>query len=110
MEVVSPGANGHTPSSIPSSTVDPSLIVRHLVDLLEIVLGASAEDLERYGSLLSESKQHDTVQRCTRFASEPQVAALYVLKDVFIASQPADAQSAPGTYFAYLEGFIRADL
>lgn len=97
MEVVSPGANGHTPSSISSTTIDPSLILRHLVDLLEIILGASSEDLESYGSLLSESKRHDTIQRCNRFASEPQVAALYVLKDVFVASQPNDTQSAPGT-------------
>ena len=104
MEVVSPGANGHTPSSIPSSTIDPSLIVRHLVDLLEIVLGASAEDLESHGSLLSELKRHDTLQRCTRFASEPQVAVLYVLKDVFVASQPGDTQSIPGTCLELYQG------
>ena len=95
MEVVSPGANGHTPSSISSATIDPDLVVRHLVDLLEITLGASAEDLESSGSLLSESKRHDTVQRCTRFVSEPQ-NALYVLKDVILSNQSDGAYIPPG--------------
>lgn len=90
--MVSPGANGHPPSSIPSTTIDPNIVVQHLVDLLEITLGASKDDLEKPGSLLSESKRHDTVQRCTRFASEPQVA-LYVLKDVVSVDQSDNAHS-----------------
>lgn len=81
MEVASPGANGHAPSSIPSTTIDPNLVVQHLVDHLEVTLGASAEDLESSGSMLCVSKRQDTMQRCTRFASESQ-NALYVLKDV----------------------------
>lgn len=93
--MVSPGANGHTPSSVSSTTIDPNLVVRHLVDLLEITLGASAEDLESPGSLLSGSKRHDTVQRCTRFASEPQ-NALYVLKDVILSNQKDAAYVTPG--------------
>ena len=97
MEVVSPGANGHNPSSILSTAIDPSIVVRHLVDLLEITLGASTEDLESHGSLLSASKRHDTVQRCTRFASEPQVA-LYVLKDMVLADHSTDPQSGSGSY------------
>ena len=96
MEVVSPGANGHSPASILSTSIDPGIVVQHLVDLLEITLGASTEDLESHGSLLSESKQHDTVQRCTRFASEPQVA-LYVLKDLVTADQATDPQNGSGT-------------
>jgi len=86
MEVVSPGqgANGHPPSSASPSIIDPEVVVRHLVDLLEITLGASAEDLEGKGSILSDTKRNDTVQRCTRFASESQVA-LYVQKDIVAA-------------------------
>lgn len=103
MEVVSPGANGHSSSSVLSTAIDPGLVVQHLVDLLEITLGASTEDLESYGSLLSEPKRHDTVQRCTRFASEPQVA-LYVLKDMVIADQPTDPQSGSGTYILEYQG------
>ena len=81
MEVVSPGqgANGRPPSPHTPAAIDPDLIVRHLVDLLEITLGASTEDLEGRDSLLSEAKRRDTVQRCTRFASESQVA-LYIQK------------------------------
>lgn len=95
MEVVSPGANGHTPSAISSTIIDPDVLVRHLVDLLEITLEASTEDLERPGSLLSRFKRQDTVQRCTRFASEPQ-NALYVLKDIVVSDQPDDGYTSPG--------------
>lgn len=85
MEVVTPGqgADGHHAPSTPTpAKIDPDLVVRHLVDLLEITLGASLEDLEGKGSILSEARRSDTVQRCTRFASESQVA-LYVQKTVF---------------------------
>lgn len=83
MEVASPGqgANGHALSSTATSIIDPNVVVQHLVDLLEITLGASSEDLRANGSLLSDLKKVDTVQRCTRFASDSQVA-LYVQKDV----------------------------
>lgn len=89
MEVVSPGqgANGHPPSSPGPAIINPSLVVRYLVDLLEITLGASTEDLESKGSILSETKHSDTVQRCTRFASESQVA-IYVQKDVISPDVP----------------------
>lgn len=96
MEVVSPGANGHPPSSISSTTIDPSILIQHLIDLLEITLGASKDDLENNGSLLSESKRQDTIQRCTRFASEPQVA-LYVLKDVISTDQKNGAYVGKST-------------
>ncbi len=81
MEVVSPGANGHAPSSNSITTIDPNVVIQHLADLLEVTLGASAEDLESPGSLLFASKRNDTLQRCTRFASDSQVA-LYVQKDL----------------------------
>ena len=83
MEVVSPGqgANGHPLSSPGQAIINPNLVVQYLVDLLGITLGASIEDLESRGSILSEPIKSDTVQRCTRFASESQVA-LYVQKDV----------------------------
>ena len=83
MEVVSPGANGHARSSNSVTTIDPNVVIQHLVDLLEVTLGASAEDLKGSESLLSASKRQDTVQRCTRFASESHVA-LYVQKDVLL--------------------------
>lgn len=100
MEVVSPGqgANGHAPSST-AAIIDPELVVGHLVDLLEITLGAQEEELKGKGSLLSEAKRNDTVQRCTRFASESQVA-LYVQKTVAATELPngiANGHPASGT-------------
>ena len=89
MEVVSPGqgVNGHPPSSPAPAFINPDTVVRYLADLLEIILGASTEDLESEGSILSESKKSDTVQRCTRFASESQVA-LYVQKNAISPDVP----------------------
>ena len=89
MEVVSPGqgVNGHPPSTSGPANINPDLVVRYLVNLLEVILGASIEDLESKGSILSESKRSDTLQRCTRFASESQVA-LYVQKDAVSPAVP----------------------
>lgn len=100
MEVASPGANGHAPSSIPSTTIDPNLVVQHLVDHLEVTLGASVEDLESSGSLLCISKRQDTIQRCTRFASESQ-NALYILKDVVSPDLSSVTQGVSGIDSTY---------
>ena len=81
MEVVSPGANGQVPSTTLMASIDPAMVVGHLIDVLEVTLGASSEDLESPGSLLSKAKRSDTVQRCTRFASESQVV-LYIQKEL----------------------------
>ena len=86
MEVVFPGANGHATPATAVTSVDPNLVVEHLVDLLEITLGASAKDLERSGSLLSSPRRQETVLKCTRFASESQVV-LYVSKDLVTSEQ-----------------------
>jgi dynein heavy chain 1 len=61
--------------------VDPILIVEYLAKVIEITLGAARKDLETGNSLLSKSRYQDTISRCTRFASENQVA-LYVTKDI----------------------------
>ena len=86
MEVITPGqgANGEVGDPPPPATIDSELLIRHLVNLLELTLGASIDDLEGKGSLLSDAKKNDTVQRCLRFASEAQVA-LYVQKDTISA-------------------------
>ena len=82
MEVITPGqgANGEVSPPTPPATIDSELLVQHLINLLDLTLGASIDDLESKGSLLSDVKKSDTVQRCLRFASEAQVA-LYVQKD-----------------------------
>lgn len=80
MELVTSRANGHPLPPIAPATISPDVVIQHLTDLLEITLGASSEDLESHDSLFSPSRKQDTLQRCARFASEPQVA-LYVQKD-----------------------------
>ncbi|KAI9842610.1 MAG: hypothetical protein M1837_007048 [Sclerophora amabilis] len=92
--VASPGANG-VPATNPFPAMDPKTIVDHLTELLLITFGASRKDLESPGSLLSKSQYADTIQRCTRFASESQVV-LYVLKDV-VATNGVDAMDSSST-------------
>ena len=88
METATSGAaNGEPPIPSPVPTaVDANAIVEHLSDLLEITLGASSEDLEGHGSLLSKDKRPETVQRCQRFASEAQTV-LYVQKELIAADK-----------------------
>ncbi|KAL8759989.1 MAG: hypothetical protein Q9199_000365 [Rusavskia elegans] len=81
MEVVTPGANGHPTASIAAAAISPEAVIQHLTDLLEVTLGASSDDLEGPDSLFSTARRQDTLRRCTRFASESQVA-LYVQKDI----------------------------
>ena len=96
MEVASPGVNGHAPSMNGSTGLDPNNIVGYLTDVLEIHLGASGEDLERVGSLLSPSKKQDTISRCIRFASDSQ-NVLYVLKDRASPEQRNGTSADSGT-------------
>ncbi|KAL8738025.1 MAG: hypothetical protein Q9181_001132 [Wetmoreana brouardii] len=81
MEVATPGANGHPPTPATPPAINAEAVVQHLTDLLEVTLGASPGDLEVSDSLFSPSRKEDTLQRCTRFASESQVA-LYVQKNI----------------------------
>lgn len=85
----SPLGNGTSSGPL---TIDPVLVVEHLAAVLEITLGATRKELESIGSLLSKPRYSDTVQKCTRFATESQVA-LYVQKDV-IAVADGNAGSA----------------
>lgn len=73
------GANGVlSPDDAPH--FDPQSVISYIKDVLQVTLGASEQDLMNDGSILSPLRQPDTVQRCTRFAQEPQVA-LYILKE-----------------------------
>ena len=82
MEVTSStslATNGLATTALPM--IDPNLVVEYLASVLQSTLGASRRELENVGSLLSKSRYSDTVQRCSRFATESQ-AALYVQKDL----------------------------
>jgi len=80
----SPGTNGSAGTGgFPPA--DPLPIVHYLTSVLEAALGADREDLENPGSLLHKSRYADTVQRCTRFATDTQTV-LYIQKDLVPAS------------------------
>lgn len=66
--------------------VDSGALIQYLTEVLRVTLGAQESDLESAGSLLSPDRHHETVQRCTRFAAESQVA-LYVQKDILPAAE-----------------------
>ncbi|KAK4240895.1 dynein heavy chain, N-terminal region 1-domain-containing protein [Achaetomium macrosporum] len=84
----SPGPNGAGDGvgNAPFAAVDPVRVVDHVAVLLQAALGATRAELEAPGSLLSKTRYPDTLQRCTRFALDAQVA-LYIQKDLI----PADS-------------------
>lgn len=86
------GANGVGTSTFPS--IEPKVLVDFLASVLEITLGATRDDLERTGSLLSEAQYSDTAQRCTRFASESHQAVIYVQKDA-VPREEGDSPDDP---------------
>lgn len=85
----SPGGNGV--AATPFAAVDPVRVVDHLAVLLEAALGATRKELEAPGSLLSKARYADTLQRCTRFAVDAQVA-LYVQKDLVPTDTAEDGE------------------
>lgn len=62
-------------------TTDPSDVLEHIIRLIQANLGAARRELDAVGSLLSQSNESLTLERCNRFATEPQVA-LFAQKDV----------------------------
>ncbi|KAF3061368.1 Dynein heavy chain, cytoplasmic [Daldinia childiae] len=92
-----PGANGLSPS--PFVMIDPALVVDYLASVVTIALGATRSELERPGNLLSKENHDDTVQRCTRFATDTQVV-LYIQKDVKPSDDIPDGptDNVPVTY------------
>ena len=99
MEVASPGVSNGLAASSPLPLADPSVVVQHLTEVLQVTLGALKRDLESSGSLLSKAKYSETVQRCTRFASETQVA-LYAQKElVGTDDEPNGTDEGSRTYY-----------
>jgi dynein heavy chain 1, cytosolic len=80
MEVLTPSApngNGVTPTIEPA---DPIAVLDHIVSLIETALGAARKELEAVGSLLSDTKRAETIDRVSQFAADTQVS-LYAQKD-----------------------------
>ncbi|ODH44999.1 dynein heavy chain, cytoplasmic [Paracoccidioides brasiliensis] len=102
MEVVSPGVpNGLIPPSSQPPSVDPATVVQYLIETLQSTLDALKTDLESAGSFLSKAKYPETIQRCTRFASESQVA-LYVQKDAVETEQTNGAEEGSPSPARYI--------
>ncbi|CAJ2513502.1 Uu.00g016210.m01.CDS01 [Anthostomella pinea] len=95
--VQSPGANGVSPAAF--IAVDPNLVVDYLASVVTIALGATRAELESPSSLLSDANYADTVQRCSRFATDTQVA-LYIQKDIVPSDHVADGptDNVPDSY------------
>ncbi|TKX19773.1 dynein heavy chain [Elsinoe australis] len=63
-----------------SSVFDSQKIIDYLVSILAATLGASRQELEAEGCLLSPALLDDTIDKCTKFALESQVA-IHVQKE-----------------------------
>ena len=101
MEVAAAGVPNGVSSPGQASMVDSGAVVQYLTEVLQVTLGALKTELESAGSLLSSSKYHDTVQRCTRFATESQVA-LYVQKDL-VASEESNVADDGQRMFMFMD-------
>ncbi|KAJ5893544.1 hypothetical protein N7495_005235 [Penicillium taxi] len=96
MEVASSEASNGVSAPESTTSVDSGAIVQYLTEVLQVTLGASKSELQGAGSLLSEARLDDTVQRCTRFASESQVA-LYVQKDIVAEETNGESEGLNAT-------------
>jgi dynein heavy chain 1 len=95
MEVASTGVPNGVSTPDTAALVDSGAVIQYLTEVLQVTLGALKSELETAGSLLSEARYNETVQRCTRFASESQVA-LYVQKDIAGAEETNGENEGPG--------------
>lgn len=95
MEVASTGVPNGVSTPDTAALVDSGAVIQYLTEVLQVTLGALRSELETAGSLLSEARYNDTVQRCTRFASESQVA-FYVQKDIAGAEEINGDTEGPG--------------
>lgn len=100
MEVAAPETPNGVSTPDTTALVDSGAVVQYLTDVLQVTLGALKSELESAGSLLSSARYNDTVQRCTRFASESQVA-LYVQKDIVAAEETNDETEVSGQSTSY---------
>lgn len=78
--------NGDTNGSAALVAMDSARVLEHVAGLLEAALGATREELEAPGSLLSKARYSDTLQRCTRFTNDAQMS-MFIQKDLPAAPQ-----------------------
>lgn len=95
MEVANAEVSNGVPVPAQTPLVDSHAVIDYLSEVLRATLGALRSELESTGSLLSAAKYNETVQRCTRFASESQVA-LYIQKDVVASEEVNGTEPTEG--------------
>lgn len=105
MEVASSGVPNGASTPETTALVDSGAIIQYLTEVLQVTLGAQKSELESAGSLLSEQRYNETLQRCTRFASESQVA-LYVQKDIVAAEETNGEAQGQGRINPHSEGLV----
>ena len=66
---------------------DPAVLAEYVADIAVLVLNASRDDL-----LLSLLAYPDTIQKCSRFASDTNSQSLYVRKDSADTTLPSGSQ------------------
>lgn len=88
-----PSPNGA--ATTPFAAIDPIRVVDYLTTQLQVTLGARKRELDAPGSLLSKASYQDTIQRCTRFATDTQTA-LYIQKEPALESQLENGSAEDG--------------
>src|ERR1700761_4486560 len=73
--------NGDSAPTALLEPVDPLDVLNHIASLIETTLGAARRELEAVGSLLSKASHAESLNKCARFAADPQTT-LYAQKDV----------------------------
>ncbi|KAB8342928.1 hypothetical protein FH972_022525 [Carpinus fangiana] len=96
-----PRLNGFSAPQSNAAELDPAQLVEYLSRLLSVTLGASEQDLNAPGSLLSPAARSETISRCFRFLNESQ-EALYAQKQLQAdkANGTADAEP-PSRHYTY---------
>lgn len=80
MEVATPSAANGNGLSPTLEAAQPEAVLEHIANLIETSLGAAREELKALGSLLSDSKHAESLEKVSQFAADTQVA-LYAQKD-----------------------------
>jgi hypothetical protein len=84
---------------------DPSALAEYVADLAVLILNASRDDLS-----LSLLAYPDTVQKCSRFASDANSQSLYLRKDTSDATLPTGPQNgSPHPYVLQLSMYLCVD-
>lgn len=68
------------------SAFNPVVLADYLAEVLAVTLGSKRSDLEAPGSLFHSDKYPETLQKLSRYATEP-VVALYASKDTLEAEE-----------------------